>query len=247
MKPATLLLALALSSFSTLRAAETCAGRKGSVTIDSLKPEGGFVEMAGTWAASPGTERLALEIRIDQDRQALEVHEGASGAWSAKVPFPHCGKHLLRVYAFAAVANASRTTLCFEGAPSTPRPFEVDCTPVALLDRCSFDCPKPKAPAGKGGKAKPAPGAASGLPAGATGPEIPCTATCTGTAQGGAGSILAMYSVAGAQFQVVDGPAAGPWSLDFRCKPGEKITFLVRDRSGTGATSKPAEKECAKQ
>lgn len=229
MESKALLLALPWLLAASLHAQDLCSGRKGSATVESLKAEGGFVEMSGQWKASPETERLALEIRIDQDRQGLEVLEGASGTWSAKVPFASCGKHLLRVYAFAAVAQPKKTTLCFEGAPSVPRPFEIDCTPVALLDSCSFDCPKPKA----AGKAI--------APA-----EVVCNAACKASAQGGAGAISAMVKVGSGPFQVVDGPVAGPWDVNAACKPGETITFLVRDRSGTGAASKPAERECGK-
>jgi hypothetical protein len=238
MRSKVLLLALPWLLASTLHAQDLCAGRKGSATVESLKAEGGFVEMSGKWTASPETERLALEIRIDQDRQALEVHEGASGTWSARVPFAYCGKHLLRVYVFAAVAQPKKTTLCFEGAPSTPRPFEIDCTPLASLDACSFDCPKPKAPV-KG--AAPAPGAA--VPSA----DVVCKATCKASAQGGAGSITAMVKVGSEPFQIVDGPVAGPWDVNLTCKIGDKITFMIRDRSGTGAASKPAERECGKQ
>lgn len=229
MKSKPLLAALPWLFASTLCAQDLCAGRRGSATVESLQAEGGFVEMSGKWSASPETERLALEIRIDQDRQGLEVHEGASGTWSAKVPFAFCGKHLLRVYAFAAVAQPKKTILCFEGAPSVPRPFEIDCTPVASLDACSFDCPKPKAP-----------GAAAAS-------EVSCKATCKASARGGAGSITAMVKAGGGPFQVVDGPVAGPWDVNLTCKAGETITFLVRDRSGTGAASKPAERVCGSQ
>ncbi len=197
-------LALALSlAFPSLAAAgDACAGKAGSVTVDSLRAEGGRLDIAGSWKASPGTQGLGIEVRIDQDRQALEVHAGESGSWSAKVPFARCGRHVLRVYAFAAVPDGGHTILCFEGAPSAPRPFEVDCTPQAQLDACKVDCPKPRPGAGKGAKAQPAPAPA----------PVECKATCTGTGSGGVGTLAGLAGVNGGNLQLLEGPGGGPWT-----------------------------------
>lgn len=229
-----LLLAVSIAFPALLAAGEACTGKAGSVTVDSVRAEGGMVDIAGGWKASPGTQGLGIEVRIDQDRQALEVHSGESGTWSAKVPFALCGRHVLRVYAFAAVPEEGHTTLCFEGAPSTPHPFDVDCTPQAHLESCAIDCPKPKTEPGKGKKAQPAPAPA----------PIECKATCTGRGSGGTGTLAGLAGVNGANVQFLEGPGGGPWTFTLACKPGDKVTFLVRDRSGVGASSKTIEKEC---
>lgn len=216
------------------RTDDLCRSRAGAVEIGELSADAGRVKVSGSWKASPGTERLVVEVRIDQDRQAMNLYEGAAGSWSANVPFALCGKHMMRVYAFATVPDGGRTALCFEGAPSAAKGFEIVCTPQAWLDRCVVDCPKAKPATSKVGKGRPA------APA-------ECKATCEASASGGVGTLAGLVGVNDANYRLVDGPGSGPWTFTVTCKPGDKVSFLARDHSGTGASSKPAEKECAPQ
>jgi hypothetical protein len=232
------LTSLLLSVPALVSAAEVCAGKAGSVAIASVHSEGGMVDIAGTWKASPGTQGLGIEVRIDQDRQKVELHTGEGGAWAVKVPFALCGRHALRIYAFAAVPEGDHTTLCFEGAPSALNHFEVDCSPQAKLDRCVFDCPKPKPVPAKKGKAAPPPAPPA---------PVECKATCDASGASGVGTLAGLAGLNNANFQMVEGPGGGPWTFTLPCKPGDKVTFIVRDHSGVGATSKPAERECGPQ
>jgi hypothetical protein len=200
---------------------EACKGRAGKTEITTIRTEGGNVLAGGSWTASPGTRSLAVEVRIDQDRQALTFYEGSSGRWAARFPFDFCGKHLMRVYAFAAVPGAGRTELCFEGAPSSSQPFEIDCTPRVALSGCKATC-------GKESKGK-----AAG-----------CRLTCTGTAESGMGTLIGYVRVGTGEIQALNGGEAGPWPISVACQPGETVSFWVRDHSGTGATAKAVETLC---
>jgi hypothetical protein len=205
---------------------QACKGKAGKTLIAAVTSDRGVVQASGTWTASPGTQGLGIEVRIDQDRQVLTYYDGTAGSWNAKFPFPFCGKHLMRVYAFAAIPGAARTELCFEGAPSSTFPFEVNCTPTVALSSCSASCKPVK------GKGKTAADAA------------PCKLTCTGTAEGGMGTLAGLFTVNGGTIQAIDGPATGPWALSIPCKPGDKLAFWVRDRSGTGTSAQPVEALC---
>jgi hypothetical protein len=201
------------------RAADPCAGRAAKVEISSLKVEGTTVKASGLWWASPGTTHLGLEYRADGDRQVMEVRRGPQGSWDVTIPYPLCGKHVLRVYAFAAVDDDRGVqTLCFEGAPSKPQGFEVTCAPLAKLEKCSWKCSKGREPV--------------------------CTGSCSVSGSGGMGALGALFGVNDAHYQNLAGPADGPWTGSVTCKPGDKVTFLVRDRSGVGTPSEKVEVDC---
>lgn len=209
---------LAVSPCS-LFAQGACAGRAGAAAIASLQVAGTTVKAAGTFQASPGTNHLGIEYRIDGDRQQMEVRSGETGHWDVTLPFPHCGRHVLRVYAFAAIdGEGGVQTLCFEGAPSKTQSFEIACVPEAKLDRCDWKCTQ--------------------------GAEATCTGTCTGSGSGGMGALGGLLGVNDAGYQSLDGPAGGPWTGRVTCKPGDRVTFLVRDRSGIGTPSKKVEVDC---
>jgi hypothetical protein len=204
---------------------DVCAGAKGAVTIETVSFADGVVKAAGTWRVGEGRAGALIEYRIQSDRQAAEVHSGPAGTWEAALPYGHCGRSVLRVDAFPSVKSGELQVHCLADGQAATRSFEVDCSPAADLGPCQWECAEP---AGEKGKTF-------------------CSGSCTATARGGEGSLVAMIGVDDEDYQLVEGPEFGPWTATVTCEPGHRVTFKVRDHVGSGAFSKVAELPCGKE
>jgi hypothetical protein len=56
-----------------------------------------------------------------------------------------------------------------------------------------------------------------------------------------------MQGVNGKNYQIVEGAPQGPWTWTVTCAPGDMVSFLVRDKAGTGVLSAVAELPCGKE
>jgi hypothetical protein len=202
--------------------AERCAKATAAVTIatsstaEAGTPAAGWTLQAqGTWSAGGGAAGALLEVRIDMDRYQSETHTGAGGEWSLSQDFPFCGKHTLRVYSMPMLREGELLINCLERGASVPLPVELPCEPVAQIDSCTWQCN-----------------------------EDDCTGSCTASARSGVPDYVAHWGLNDRGYQAVEGYSRGPWSHDVICKPGEKVTFKVRGRNGTGRWSGVAERAC---
>jgi hypothetical protein len=196
--------------------AERCAAASTQVSVQTSSVQGWSIQAAGIWSAAGGADGVLLEYRIDMDRYQSETRTGTSGSWSISQEYlHHCGKHTLRVFSFPMIRDGDRVVACLENGSSTPRPFEFSCEPVARIDSCDWKCS-----------------------------EDECRGTCTGSAREGVPDYAAYWGLNNAHYEAVEGFTPGPWTHDVTCQPGEKVTFKVRGRNGTGVWSKVAERVC---
>lgn len=203
------------------RAADACAAASAAVAIAEASFADGVLTAHGSWEVS-GASALSgvmVEYRIDQDRLQSEVRPGTSGTWEVTQGFTICGPHTLRVFAFPAVQEGGRLMHCLERGVSQASRFTVSCAPLAQIDSCAWEC--------------------SGAAA-----ERRCSGTCTGSASGGRGLYIPFWGLGGAGFQPVPPPFAGPWNQPVTCAAGQRVSFKVRDRHGSGAWSEVAERAC---
>lgn len=200
------------------RAADPCATASAVVGIAEATFADGVLIAHGSWQVA-GASSVMVEYRIDQDRLQSEVRPGTSGTWEVTQGFTFCGPHTLRVFAFPAVQEGGRLVHCLERGVSQASRFTVSCAPLVKIDSCSWEC--------------------SGAAA-----ERRCTGTCTASASGGKGIYIPFWGLDGAGFQPVPPPFTGPWSQPVTCAAGQRVSFKVRDRHGSGAWSEVAERDC---
>lgn len=201
---------LGLLAASPALAADLCASASATVTLSELKVVGeGTIQTQGTWQVAGGAAGVMLEARIDSDRMQSEAQAGAAGTWSMTQEVTQgCGRHTLRVYAFPYVQDGPRQVHCLKKAASTPKPFEISCAPVGEIVDCQWEC--------------------SG--------EDQCAGTCTASARKGRLMYVPHWGVNGEAWQAGE-PSEGPWTHPVACKPGQRISFKVRDRDGRGQWS----------
>lgn len=216
--PAVLAVLAGLLAAGAARAADPCAAASAAVGIAEASFTDGVLISHGSWQVA-GASSVMVEYRIDQDRLQSEVRPGTSGTWEVTQGFTICGPHTLRVFAFPAVQEGGRLMHCLERGVSQASRFTVSCAPLAKIDSCSWEC--------------------SGAAA-----ERRCTGTCTGSASGGKGLHIPFWGLDGAGFQPVPPPSVGPWSQPVTCAAGQRVSFKVRDRHGSGAWSEVAERAC---
>ncbi len=208
-----------LLPLAAARGADSCPAASAAVAIAEASFSDGALTAHGSWEVA-GATAVMVEYRIDQDRLQSEVRPGAAGTWEVTQAFTICGPHTLRVYAFPAVQEGGRLVHCLERAVSQASRFTVSCAPVARIESCSWEC--------------------SGAAA-----EQRCAGTCSGSASGGKGGLyIPFWGLDGAGFQPVPPPAAGPWTQAVTCAAGQRVSFKVRDRHGSGAWSNVAEHAC---
>ncbi|HYG62026.1 MAG TPA: hypothetical protein VEL74_05565 [Thermoanaerobaculia bacterium] len=201
--------------------AERCAAATASAVVANSSTaeaapldSGWTVQAEGTWAAG-AADGVLLEIRIDMDRYHSETRTGASGAWRVSQDFNLCGKHTLRVFAMPMVQDGDRLVHCLERGTSAPQTFDLPCEPVARIDSCTWQCT-----------------------------EDDCAGSCTAGARSGVPDYVAHWGLNDSGYHAVEGFSRGPWTHEVVCKPGEKVTFKVRGRNGTGRWSNVAERAC---
>jgi hypothetical protein len=199
-------------------AAGLCANVKAGVTITNVSYADGIMKASGTWQVGEDSVGAMVEYRLQSDRQWAESRSGTSGTWEVSLPWKQCDRSTLRVDVFPSLKVGDVLVHCTENGKSTTRNFVVSCAPTAELGPCQWECAEEPAPR--------------------------CSGTCTGTAKGGAGLLMAMQGINGEGFQIVEGPAKGPWTWTVACAPGDKVSFRVRDQAGTGVFSKLAERPC---
>lgn len=202
---------------------DVCAGAKGAVTIESVSFADGLLKAAGTWRVGEGRVGALVEYRIQSDRQAAEVRSGPEGTWEAALPYDRCGRSVLRVDVFPSVKSGAVQVHCLADGQAVTRSFQVDCTPAAGIGPCQWECAEEQ------GK-----------------PDW-CSGSCTATAKGGEGSLVAMIGMNDKDYQLVEGPEFGPWTAAVTCAAGDKVSFKVRDHVGSGAFSNVAELPCGKE
>lgn len=65
-----------------------------------------------------------------------------------------------------------------------------------------------------------------------------CTGTCTASASGGAPGYMPFWGLNGEDWQQgAEASSEGSWNHPVTCKPGQRISFKVRDRDGRGLWS----------
>jgi len=203
------------------RAENLCASVKAGVTITNVSWAAGVLKASGTWQVGEESPGAMLEYRVQSDRQWAESRSGKSGNWEVSLPWTSCDRSTFRVDVFPSLKLGDVLVHCTENGKSTKQSFNVSCAPTAELGPCQWECVEEPAPR--------------------------CSGTCTGTAKGGAGLLLAMQGINGQGFQVVEGPSQGPWTWTVTCAPGDKVSFKVRDQGGTGLFSKAAERSCGQE
>jgi hypothetical protein len=212
-----------LALLPSLAVAGVCDGVKAEVSLASVSFADGVMKASGTWNVGEGGQGVIIEYRIQSDRQALEIRPGASGEWSVELPYTRCGRNTFQVQAFPLAKTGEVQGACLESGSKALRDFDIDCRPKATLGPCRWEC--------VGEKDQPA----------------RCSGTCQAAATGGVAAFVGMFRIADRDFQVLEGPERGPWSLALTCSPGERIEFKVRDHFGTGAFSNVAEAACGKE
>jgi hypothetical protein len=202
-------------------AADLCAKVKAGVEIKALSFENGTVKASGTWRVGEDSVGAMLEYRLQSDRQWAESRSGTSGTWEISLPWDKCYRSGFRVDVFPTLKVGNLLVHCTENGGSAVQIFMASCAPSVALGPCQWECSE----------------------------ESPtqCSGTCTGTAKGGNGNLVALQGVNGKDFQVIEGPPRGPWSWSVTCSPGDKVSFKVRDQSGTGGFSNEAEWPCGKE
>jgi len=202
-------------------AANLCSNVKAGVTITDVIYADGMMKASGTWQVGEDSPGAMVEYRIQSDRQWAESRSGTSGNWQVSLPWTQCDRSTLRVDVFPSLKVGDVLVHCTENGKFATRRFNVSCAPEAELGPCQWECSEEE--------------------------PARCSGTCTGTVKGGVGIILAMLGANGEDFQVIEGPPQGPWTLTVTCAPGEKVSFKVRDRSGSGLFSAVAELPCGKE
>jgi len=202
-------------------AADLCANVKAAATITDLTFADGVVKASGTWQVGEDSVGAMVEFRLQGDRQWAESHSGTTGTWQISLPWDKCYRSGFRVDVFPTLKLGDVLVHCTENGKAAIREFTGSCLPSADLGLCQWEC-SDEAPAH-------------------------CTGTCTGTAKGGTGTLVALQGKNDKDYQVVDGPPRGPWSWPVVCAPGDKVSFKVRDLAGTGGFSNVAERLCGKR
>jgi hypothetical protein len=199
-----------------------CQTSQSTVKISDLQVEGSTVQAKGSWQVSGSAAGVMIEYRVDSDRLLSEDQAGTTGAWDLAydIAFEGCGPHTLRVFAFPYVMQGTRQIHCLQKNVSTPKRFEVSCAPIVEIVGCEWEC---------GEDSKPA-----------------CQGTCSGSAKSGRLSYVPFWGVDDAGYTSDNTPAEGPWTQAVSCSPGQKISFKVRDKNGTGFWSNVATHDCGK-
>lgn len=214
-------LLLCLSTAFPAGAAEVCADAKAAVTISDASWADGVLKVSGTWQAGEGTAGVMMEYRIESDREWLELRTGSSGTWEVTIPYRDCGRSNFQAEAIPSVRNGTVQVQCLGKGQAATRDFTVDCSPVAALASCQWEC--------------------------AEGPPVRCTGQCTGTGRGGLGNLLGFMGINRKDYKIAEGPPEGPWTAVVTCSPGDVVSFLVRDKGGAGAPSKVTERPCGRE
>jgi len=180
----------------------------------------GSFRVAGTWKASGKAVGVQLEYRIDSDRYGAESQRGAEGRWTYVDAFPECGPHTTRIHAYPLVLVGGREVICLGRDRSVAANFESSCLPEAQITGCAWRCNP--------------------------GPPAVCTGTCTGQASGDLGGYVPYWGLDDAGYQAgPENDRQGPWTQSITCTPGQKVSFKVRGRAGTGGYSPPVEVPCS--
>ena len=198
-----------------------CSQVKAGVTITGVSHADGILKAAGTWEVGEESPGAMVEYRIQSDRQWAESRSGKAGTWEVSLPWTACDRSTLRVDVFPSLKAGDILVHCTENGKFATRRFVVSCAPKAELGPCQWECSE-EAPAR-------------------------CAGTCIGTGKGGAGPLVAMRGLNGKDFQVIEGPPQGPWTWAVTCTHGDKVSFAVRDKSGTGILSSVAELPCGEE
>lgn len=210
---------LAAPVASPVLAADLCAGVSSTMTLSELTMAGeDSIQARGTWTVAGGAGGAAgvmVETRIDSDRMQSEAQSGTSGSWSITQEVTQgCGRHTVRFFAFPYVQDGTRQVHCLKQVSSAAKQFEISCAPVVEIVDCQWEC---------------------------SGEE--CTGTCTAEARRGKLSYLPHWGVNGESWLAGE-PSEGPWVHPVACKPGQRISFKVRDRDGRGRWSEVDEIGC---
>lgn len=204
-----------------IHAAEVCANAKAGVTISNVTWADGVLKASGTWTAGEGIAGVSMEYRIESDREWLESYSGTSGSWEVAIPYRDCGRNTFQAESIPSVKSGSALVQCLGKGQAMTRNFTVDCSPVATFGSCQWECEE--------------------------GPPAQCTGHCSGTGRGGTGTLLGIMGVNGKDYAYGEGPAQGPWTAVVTCSPGDKVTFMVRDKGGAGVPSKVVEHPCGQE
>jgi hypothetical protein len=201
-------------------AANPCANLKAGVTIAEISHADGVMKASGTWEVGEGVPSALVEYRIQGDRYWVESRTGTSGAWQVSIPWTQCNRSSLRVDVLPSVKVGDVLVYCWENVKATSQRFVVNCAPTAELGPCQWECSDEK--------------------------PLRCSGTCTGTGQGGTGYLVGMYGVNGESYQFSEA-TEGVWTWTVTCAPGDKVSFRVRDKSGSGVLSEVAERLCGQE
>lgn len=205
-------------------AADFCATAGATVTLTDLTwtEEDGLVRAKGAWTAGEGAAGVEVEYRVQSDRQWAEWRSGASGSWEVAFPYSVCRRNTFQVDVSPSFKSGSVLVHCLnQGRAVATRDFVISCQAQAQIGPCQWECEE--------------------------GPPARCSGLCTGTARKGVGGLVALVGVNDQDYQVAEGPVKGPWSVPVTCAPGDRVTFKVRDRDGTGGFSNIAEQPCGKE
>lgn len=205
-----------LLAASPALAADLCAGVSSTMTLSELAMAGeDSIQGKGSWKAAGGAAGVMLETRIDSDRMQSEAQAGTSGSWSITQEVTQgCGRHTVRFFAFPYVQDGTRQVHCLKQGSSAAKQFEISCLPVVEIVDCQWEC---------------------------SGEE--CTGTCTAEARRGKLTYVPHWGVNGESWLAGE-PSEGPWTQPVACKPGQRISFKVRDRDGRGQWSELDEIGC---
>jgi len=204
-------------------AAPLCAAARSAVAKTGFTEDRrGSFRMTGTWQASGGASGAYIEYRIDSDRYGSEQQRGAAGQWVYKDSFPECGDHTARVHVFPVVTAGGRDVICLEQDQSVPAPFASSCLPTAAIVGCSWKCQ--------------------------SGPAGVCTGECTGKGMDDPGGYAPFWGRNDGGYQPGTAPGrSGPWTDRITCVRGERVSFKVRGRAGTGGWSPAVEIPCGQE
>jgi len=200
------------------QASGRCAGAEVTFDILDLASQAETLTTGGSWKVGGTADGVLLEVRVNSNRFHAELQRGAAGRYAYETDFRSCGLQVVRVFASPTVREGDREVECLTRGHSVAKKLDVDCTPSAKILRCTWECADDR--------------------------SAGCAGTCTGAAEGGEPTLVGLWGVNDADYATVAGPAYGPWTAVVRCKPGEKVTFRVRDHAGTGEVSPVAEKPC---
>ncbi len=195
-----------------------CADASLTFEVKEATVKGGNLTASGTWKASGNADGVYLEMRVNSNRYHAELQQGTGGTFHYETDFGRCGLQVLRVFACPTVKEGGREVECLPRGRSIPTKLDIDCTFRVRILNCAWDC---------------ADDASQG-----------CAGTCTAEASGGTLNLVGLWGVDDKDYATVGGPDFGPWTAVVRCKPGEKVTFRVRDQGGVGTLSQLAEIPC---